>query len=377
MSGRQKKYLDDLLADENRAPVEPAEETGRAGRPMRAPMPPVRSLAADAQTSAATAPQSPSSRRRPEGTTLLGRQSALARVASGEVKQVTQLQLDPARVRVWPGNARRYEALSEESCADLISSIVAEGGQKVPAIVRRVEGDADHDYEVIAGTRRHWTVQWLRANNYPNMRFLAEVYDLDDESAFRLSDLENRARKDVTDMERARNYAAALRTHYKNHLTRMAERLNLSKGWLSKMVKVASLPQDVVSAFAAEADIKLKPSYPLAQALSDDGRRGLIINEARRLSKEQAVRRKNMTTPISAPEVIKRLLNAGIAQNREDQRYVVRTDDGRPAITVISSNRQGVTLRLHAGSGMDNGAIADGVKEALVHLSASGRGLMR
>ena len=43
---------------------------------------------------------------RVRGTTLLGRESALARVASGEVRQVTQLLLDPARVRVWPGNAR-------------------------------------------------------------------------------------------------------------------------------------------------------------------------------------------------------------------------------------------------------------------------------
>lgn len=37
---------------------------------------------------------------------LLGRESALARAASGEVRQVTQLMLDPARVRIWAGNAR-------------------------------------------------------------------------------------------------------------------------------------------------------------------------------------------------------------------------------------------------------------------------------
>lgn len=42
------------------------------------------------------------------------------------------------------------------------------------------------------------------------MKLLAQVADLDDEAAFRLADIENRARKDVSDIERARNYAAAL-----------------------------------------------------------------------------------------------------------------------------------------------------------------------
>ena len=177
----------------------------------------------------------PPAAERPRAATLLGRETALARVASGEVRQVTQLLLDPARVRIWPGNARTYAHLPEENCRELIDSLVAEGGQKVPAVVRRVEGDATHDYEVIAGTRRHWSVSWLRAHSYPDMQFVAQVASLDDEAAFRLADLENRARADVSDLERARNYAVALKTHYGDHQTRMAERLKLSKGWLSNM----------------------------------------------------------------------------------------------------------------------------------------------
>ncbi|RZA29843.1 MAG: ParB/RepB/Spo0J family partition protein, partial [Proteobacteria bacterium] len=168
------------------------------------------------------ATQQPDHGDRVRGTTLLGRESALARVTSGEVRQVTQLLLDPARVRVWPGNARSYIHLSEESCRELIASLIAEGGQKVPAIVRRVEGDPLHNYEVIAGTRRHWAISWLRAHSYPDMQFLAQVAQLDDEAAFRLADVENRARSDVSDLERARNYAEALKAHYGNHLTRMA-----------------------------------------------------------------------------------------------------------------------------------------------------------
>jgi ParB family chromosome partitioning protein len=137
------------------------------------------------------------------GMSLLRRESALARAANGEVRQVTQLLLDPARVRVWAGNARVQTQLSEANCRDLIDSIVAEGGQKFPSVVRRVEDDPAHDFELVAGTRRHFAISWLRANSYPDLKLLAQVAYLDDESAFRLADIENRARGDISDIERA------------------------------------------------------------------------------------------------------------------------------------------------------------------------------
>lgn len=372
MSRKQKDYLDDLLASDNDAPS-PDVPNSNVDRPMRAVLgaePAVR-----AGTKPASAPVAAQRRKRGEGTTLLGRESALARVAAGQVRQVTQLNLDPDRVRIWPGNARRYDALTEEMCQDLIDSILSEGGQKVAAAVRRVEGDPEYDYEVIAGTRRHWTISWLRRNSYPDMTFLAQVHELDDESAFRLADVENRARKDVTDLERARNYAAALPTYYGNHLTRMAERLKLSKGWLSKMVKVAKLSDDVVEAFSSPADIKLKPAYPLAQALEDDERKSAILLEARRLSREQDKRRMNKTTPLAGPDVLKRLMAAGQDRDPAAQRFVVNTADGRPAVTILSSNRQGVSLRLHAGTGLDEASMSEHVIEALQHLENVGRGL--
>jgi ParB family chromosome partitioning protein len=96
------------------------------------------------------APSPARSRRSP----LLERESALARVASGEVRQVTELRIDPARCRIWSGNGRVYEQLSEGRCRDLIDSLIAEGGQKVPAIVRRVRDDPNAEFEVLAGVAR-------------------------------------------------------------------------------------------------------------------------------------------------------------------------------------------------------------------------------
>lgn len=309
-------------------------------------------------------------------TTLLARESALARVTSGEVKQVTQLLLDPARVRVWSGNARLQAGLSEESCRDLIDSILAESGQRVPAIVRRVEGVEGVDYEVIAGTRRHFAVSWLRAHAYPDVMFLAQVQNLDDEAAFRLADLENRARKDVSDLERARNYAAALRTHYDSHLTRMAERLRLSKGWLSKMIKVAGLPDPVVAAFASVADVQLKPAYTLATALDDDRRRPAMLREAAALAAEQEAARAAGRVGPAAAEVQRRLLAAHAAPTAAAAPEVWLGPLGRPMLSLQSSNRQGATVRVHAGSGASPEDLVRAFEELLVGLKAQGRGVI-
>jgi ParB family transcriptional regulator, chromosome partitioning protein len=344
-------------------------------------------LAEDAPSSPAPSPSSeiaapdpdavPVNRERLRGTTLLARESALARVASGEVRQVTQHSLDPARVKVWTGNARSHAHLSVENCQELIDAIIAEGGQKVPAIVRRIEGDPDHDFEVIAGTRRHWAIGWLRANSYPDMQFLAQVANLDDEAAFRLADIENRARKDVSDLERARNYAAALRDHYGNHATRMAERLRVSKGWLSKMLKVATIPDAIVAAFASPADVQLKPGYALAQAIDNRDAAKAVTRVAGQIAREQAARREASIPLIPAADVLKRLLTAPAEGLTKSAIHTISSQLGRPLLTIQSSNRQGVTLRLHAGAGADTDEISQAVREALAHLEANGKGLQR
>ena len=306
--------------------------------------------------------------------TLLSRESALARVQSGEVKQVTQLLLDPARVRVWPGNARHYDLLNEENCGELIDSLIAEGGQKVPAVVRRVTDDPRFEYEVIAGTRRHWSISWLRAHSYPEMQFLAQVAMLDDEAAFRLADIENRARRDISDVERARNYAAALGTHYDGKQKRMAERLRVSEGWLSKMLRVATIPDSVLAAFGSINDVQLKPAYSLAQALGDRTAAAAITAAARRLSREQEDRRKAGKEAVPSAEVLSRLLSSAQPETTRtpEESLVYRSTLGRPAVSIQSVNRQGATIRLHAGSGATRDELLQAVLDAIAQIETSG-----
>ena len=156
---------------------------------------------------------------------LAGRANRLAELASGALVSRAQELVDPARCRIWAEHNRDYAKLDAGRCADLIESFKAQGRQEVPAIVRRLQNDPAFDFEVICGARRHWTVSWLRAHNYPDFRFLVEIRDLTDEEAFRISDLENWAREDLSDVERARDYLRALDRHYEGSQKSMAQRL--------------------------------------------------------------------------------------------------------------------------------------------------------
>ncbi len=343
---KQKDYLADILADDEGGAI----DSGQAAV--------AKSPALLGATTTEAAP-------RKRGMALLGRDTALARIASGKVRQVTQLQLDPARARIWTGNARIQDRLNEDNVRGLIDSIIAEGGQKVPVVVRHVTDDPAHDYEVIAGTRRHFAISWLRANSYPDMTLLAEVRDLDDEAAFRLADIENRAREDISEIERARNYAEALKSHYGGKQVRMAERLKLSKGWLSKMLKVAALPDRIIAAFPDLSEFALREAYKLAQAMDDPNRSRAILAEAVRSANENNQRLKDGLPCLGGPAIVKRLMMAESPDKAKPVLYEGFSRENRPALSVTSTSRHGMTIKVHAASGAEPDEMVALFREAL------------
>jgi ParB family chromosome partitioning protein len=299
------------------------------------------------------------------GSPLLTRANSLERIASGELKQVAHVRLDPKRCRIWSGNARDYAALNYERCRDLIDSMVTEGGQKMPALVRKLKNDPDHDYEVIYGTRRHWATSWLRANNYPDFVFLAEVRDIDDEAAFRLADLENRARADITEIERAKNYAAALQMHYDGKQTKMAERLNISKGLLSKMIAFAGVNDKILGAFAVPGELSLRQGYALAQAVSSPAAEAQASRAAGAIVKENAALVEAGKGALPTASVLARLVKAASGETfvTPDLRQVLYR--GKPVVTVLDENRNGMRFQVHSGTGADLEVILESVREAL------------
>jgi ParB family chromosome partitioning protein len=285
---------------------------------------------------------------------LAGRTNRLAELASGALVARAVELVDPARCRMWAEHNRDYAKLDPTRCADLIESLKAQNRQEVPAIVRRVHDDPAHDFEVICGARRHWTVSWLRANNYPDFRFLIEIRDLTDEEAFRISDLENRAREDLSDIERARDYLRALDRHYAGRQKTMAERLNVSEAWLSRYLDLARLPPGVLAAFPDPHELRIKHVTLIKPLLKPEDRLQRVMERAAELS----ARAGEGTQP--SPQDVIRLLTAaadspkksGSAPKKSgNAAALVTTPSGAPVFRIDGRKRKEVSLTLLLAGG--------------------------
>ena len=299
---------------------------------------------------------------------LGGRNNRLAELASGAVVHSPQELVDPARCRVWDRHNRDYAALTQERCGDLIESILAQGRQEVPAIVRRVSGDPAHDFEVICGARRHWSVTWLRENNHPEIRYLVEIRDLTDEQAFRIADLENRAREDLSDVERARDYLRALGLYYGGRQKDMAKRLNQSEAWLSRYLDLARLPEELVGAFADPFELKISHVGSLKPLLKPEESRAAVFAEARRL--RDAREEGGEGVPLSPPDVIRALIAATRSAKIDAPKRTgmeprtVAGASGKPVLRIVGQDKAGLTLTLL----LDSGASRREVEAALENL---------
>lgn len=267
---------------------------------------------------------------------FLRRSSALAERASGALIEKTLRWVDPARCCMWAHHNRRYDLLDETNCADLIEGIRAQGGQEFPAIVRALENDPRHDYEVICGARRHWAVSWLNRNNYPQFRFLVEVRELTDEEAFRLADIENRDRRDITDYERALDYAEACGRYYDGHQGRMAERLEVSNAWLSRYLDLARLPDEVVRAYGDLAELREFHARKLKPLLARPGTAEAVLRMAGQLIERQAALREAGTPHLPGSKVLAALTAAG--QPTGDREVA-------PALTSLWTGRDGARVK--------------------------------
>ncbi len=298
---------------------------------------------------------------------LTGRSNRLADLASGAVINRIHELVDPARCRMWEGHNRDYALLTEERCADLIESMKAQGRQEMPAIVRRVAGDGQFDFEVICGARRHWSISWLRAHNYPEFKFLVDVREIGDEEAFRLADIENRARDDLTDLERAKDYLRALATYYDGRQKTMAERLKVSESWLTRYLDLARLPPELTVAFVNPQELGIRNVIALKALLKPDDRREQAFAEAARLALAQT--REGRALPVL--DVIKALTVAVEAPKKSGspkksgKPETVSNPDGKPILKILGLDRKGIHLTLLNKGGATRGDVERAMKEIL------------
>ncbi|WP_368073662.1 ParB/RepB/Spo0J family partition protein [Tateyamaria omphalii] len=211
---------------------------------------------------------------------------------------------------MWDRHNRDYALLTEDNCRDLIDGIRSQGQQEFPAIVRPVD-DEDYDFEVICGARRHFAVSWLRANNYTQFKYLIEARQMSDEEAFRLADIENRDREDISDYERALDYADAVARYYGGKQKAMAERLEVSQPWLSRYLQLAKLPQAIVEAFPNIREIRERNARELKPLLAQPDTSRAVLEEAGAIGREQDRARAGRGSFVDAATVMRRLTRAG------------------------------------------------------------------
>jgi ParB family transcriptional regulator, chromosome partitioning protein len=309
--------------------------------------------------------------RRPPKTGILGaRDNRLAELASGGATTRVHEAVDPAICRIWEGHNRDYAALNEDVCADLIDSLRAQGRQELPAIVRRVSDDPLYRFEVICGARRHWSVSWLRAHDYPEFKFLVEPRELTNEEAFRVADLENRSRKDLSDYERAGDYARAVERYYDGNQQRMADRLQVTKSWLSRYLELARLPPEILACFASPHVIGISHAAVIAPLLNHANSRLRVNQEAAVIADEQRKRADNGEVLFPPAIVVSRLKEtARETAKRPAREEQLKDDAGKVLLKVRREGRGSVSFTVPAAVTADHKAVSAAIERYLRSMS--------
>lgn len=264
--------------------------------------------------------------------------------AARMVKRPT-IRLKPVECSIWPGNARDYSLLSESRLRSLIDSILAEGGNRIPVVVRRTP-NAELPYELVTGTRRHWAIAWLNGHHYPDIELVAIIEDLDDEAAFRLADIENREREDISDLERGLNYKAAVDAYYDGIQLRMSERLKISKSTLARYIALTELPQTIISAFNSPMDLHIKHGEKLVPALKNPLFRARMEDEARSIAEEQSFRQSGDEEPIPGSEVVARLIGACASRPARTPKSTIVSASGVAVGQIDRDQKRALTITI-------------------------------
>ncbi|MEP2731327.1 MAG: ParB/RepB/Spo0J family partition protein [Ascidiaceihabitans sp.] len=274
---------------------------------------------------------------------FLKRSTTIADQVAGDIEEKTLRWVDPAECRMWDRHNRDYALLTEENCRDLIDGIRSQGRQEFAAIVRPLP-DGPQRYEVICGARRHFAVSWLRAHNYLQFKYLVDVRDMTDEEAFRLADIENRDREDISDYERAIDYADAIARYYGGKQKAMAERLEVSPPWLSRYLSLANLPSQIVAAFASIRDIKERHARDLKPLIAEKKSLNALIETSNSIAQAQEGARKGLGRPLDGVEVMRRLKAAckPAAVSKPTHEKTYRRTAGDVPITVRNKGRRTV-----------------------------------
>ncbi|MCP5415180.1 MAG: ParB/RepB/Spo0J family partition protein [Chromatiaceae bacterium] len=259
-----------------------------------------------------------------------------ARKSDRRTKVISTIAVDPALCRIQQRPNRIYELLDERNCADLVASIETHG-QETPAIARET-GDKEKPFEIVVGRRRHWVASHLKRD------LIVELRVMTDEQAFLVSEAENEGRRDLSDYEKALDWADALENFYAGKVDRLAVAINKPRETVYAFLRLAALDKRIVDAYESVLEIKRAHAEKYTAILKDRAKGRLLLEKADAIKE-----RKGAGQPLDGAAVFKALIAASTKAKKAgglllDEAYV--DSNKRPAFKISRSARGGFVIAL-------------------------------
>jgi ParB family chromosome partitioning protein len=204
--------------------------------------------------------------------------------------------IDPQNVVPSKWANRIDDSFDSVEFAQLREEIAQSEGNVQPIKVRPLTGDADR-YEIVFGHRRH------RACLELSLPVLAFVEEVSDQDLFKEMDRENRKREDLSPWEQGRMYRRALNEELFASLGELSKELGVDKGNLSKALKLADLPGEIVNAFPSPLELQYRWAKLLNDALQSDPEG--VLARAKEIVEDKGTKR-------SSKEVLDSLLGVDV-----------------------------------------------------------------
>lgn len=208
------------------------------------------------------------------------------------------IDVDPALCDVSSFNGRSAASADPMANKAFVEDIRARG-QQVAAIVRPSE--IPGRFEVVAGIRRLGAVRYLKTLD-PTVTFKVEVRQLNDKEAWGVGQSENAHRKDITELERAKNWHHAKETLFGGSQSELAKHLGVDKSVVSRMIGLATLPPVITDLVSNPANLRAHFAEKLIPALNDEQRKEGMLGHAKnmrdngvKLAPAELIRRLTMT----------------------------------------------------------------------------------
>jgi ParB family transcriptional regulator, chromosome partitioning protein len=235
-------------------------------------------------------------------------------------------QLLPSEIKLskWANrNAKSFEVPAFE----LLKREISAAGENVqPIKVRPISPEGTYKYELVYGQRRH------RACLDLGIKVNAMVQEMSDQQLFVTMDRENRGREDLSPYELGLHYHRALMSKLWPSQNVLAKEVGVTQAYVSKVLTLAGLPQEVVSAFPSVLEIQVGWGPKLAKRIVEH--RSEVIGEAKKIVQNRE--------KLGARGVFERLMGL--------QRSLVRTVELGGKVVANFENKEGrVIIRFSRG----------------------------